>query len=123
MVNTYWAIRINFGKNEKQCKKTGCTRPVTAIFTGFLQGHLQAKTTRCASGATPFGKACFLRESSDYRSVRQYAGCWLQLPATFGHIPGITFSTYLRCFWPDFLIPSAFDWRVAFKQGAQQADL
>jgi hypothetical protein len=28
-----------------------------------------------------------------YRSVRQYACCWFQLPATFGHFLGQLFQT------------------------------
>src|SRR5215213_9211717 len=84
MVKTYWAIGIYFGKDEKQCRKTGCRRSVNAIFTGFRQAFLRAGTTRRAWAQTPFGKACFMRESPIIVAVRQYRGCWLQLPSTFG---------------------------------------
>jgi hypothetical protein len=126
MVKTYWAIGIYFGKDEKTMPVNGLPAARKCYFDGLSagipagwndtlrQGHkrLLAKRVLCVN--PPLSLLC------DNTGVAG-SSCLQHLGTS-----GYRFKWLLRCKTyvqgPTFLTPSAFDWRVAFTQGAQQAD-
>jgi hypothetical protein len=112
-----------FGKDEKTMRENGLPSVRKVVLRAALQAFLRAGTTRCAPAQTPFGGGVFFCVNTPLSLLCDNTGVagssCLQHLGTSGH----RFKWLLMMFSAHFLTLSAFDWRVAFQQGAQQADL
>ena len=107
---------------KKQCKKRAAGGPQD-WFAGCHASFLAGWNHTRRPGANAFGGGVFFCVNAPLSLLCDNAGVagssCLQHLGTSGY----RFKWLLMMFSAHFLTPSAFDWRVAFQQGAQQADL